>query len=230
MNCLVTAGPTYEDLDKVRRLTNFSTGNLGSQLSNFLVHQGHYVTLLLGQSSTCRIEPQTQEVEIFTTTDDLRSRLLARKRRKLDAVFHAAAISDFRFGKVFRRTAVGRLMEVRSRKFSTRQGTLIAELVPTQKLLAAMRDWFPMAWIVGWKYEVDGDRASVLAQAKRQLSECRTNACVANGPAYGQGFGLVVPGKPARHLHDATPLFMALAEAVRQGLDRRTSSVADFGE
>ena len=36
MNCVVTAGPTYEPLDDVRRLTNFSTGKLGSQLGDFL--------------------------------------------------------------------------------------------------------------------------------------------------------------------------------------------------
>jgi len=51
MNCIVTAGPTYEPLDDVRRLTNFSTGRLGTELANFLAarsqgdsaprHHGH---------------------------------------------------------------------------------------------------------------------------------------------------------------------------------------------
>ena len=36
MNCIVTAGPTFEPLDDVRRLTNFSTGRLGTELANFL--------------------------------------------------------------------------------------------------------------------------------------------------------------------------------------------------
>ena len=36
MNCIVTAGPTYEPMDNVRRLTNFSTGKLGTELANFL--------------------------------------------------------------------------------------------------------------------------------------------------------------------------------------------------
>ena len=36
MRCIVTAGPTYEPLDEVRRLTNFSTGRLGIELANFL--------------------------------------------------------------------------------------------------------------------------------------------------------------------------------------------------
>ena len=43
MRCIVTAGPTYESLDEVRRLTNFSTGRLGAQLARFLGERGEFV-------------------------------------------------------------------------------------------------------------------------------------------------------------------------------------------
>jgi len=33
MKCIVTAGPTYEELDEVRRMANFSTGTLGTELA-----------------------------------------------------------------------------------------------------------------------------------------------------------------------------------------------------
>jgi phosphopantothenoylcysteine synthetase/decarboxylase len=52
MNCIVTAGPTYEPLDDVRRITNFSTGRLGTELANFLAARGHHVILLIGVMST----------------------------------------------------------------------------------------------------------------------------------------------------------------------------------
>ena len=52
MNCIVTAGPTFEPLDDVRRLTNFSTGRLGTELANFLAARGHKVTLLIGETAT----------------------------------------------------------------------------------------------------------------------------------------------------------------------------------
>ena len=48
MRCVVTAGPAYEPLDDVRRLTNFSTGQLGTELANYLTTEGHEVTLLSG--------------------------------------------------------------------------------------------------------------------------------------------------------------------------------------
>jgi phosphopantothenoylcysteine decarboxylase/phosphopantothenate--cysteine ligase len=211
MRCVVTAGPTFEPLDNVRRLTNFSTGRLGSELAMFLSSHGHEVRLLLGEQSTYRIDRPLAQVEIFTTTGDLRNRLRALASKEIDAVFHAAAVSDFTFGKVWIRSSKGELNERTAGKLSTREGTLLAELIPTPKILAELRDYFPKATLVGWKYEVEGDQSDVIAQVQRQLKDCRTDACVANGPAYGPGYGLVKSGGNHIHLSDSKALFEALA-------------------
>ena len=149
MNCVVTAGPTYEPLDEVRRLTNFSTGRLGSELANFLTAHGHAVTLLLGQQATWCGERHAQEVQTFTTTDDLRARLEKLAAQPADAVLHAAAVSDFAFGKIWERAADGELIEAKAGKVSTRSGPLLAELVPTAKIISELRGWFPRACLVG---------------------------------------------------------------------------------
>jgi len=214
MNCIVTAGPTYEQLDKVRRLTNFSTGRLGSELVNFLAERGHSVTLLIGQSATHRGERHADTVQTFTTTADLRERLSALGNQQVDAVFHAAAVSDFTFGKIWRRSSRGGLTEVKSGKISTRRGTLLAELKPTPKIIAELRQWFPKARLTGWKYEVDGDRAAAIRAAQGQIAECLTDACVANGPGYGSGFGLVRGSGGAAHLADAPALYAALEKFI----------------
>jgi phosphopantothenoylcysteine decarboxylase/phosphopantothenate--cysteine ligase len=91
---------------------------------------------------------------------------------------------------------------------------LLAELVPTPKIIAQLRGWFPKALLVGWKYEVDGVRSGVIQLAERQIAECLTDACVANGPAYGTGFGLVRPLGEARHSADARGLFQALEQLI----------------
>src|SRR5437016_1845562 len=101
MHCVVTAGPTYEPLDEVRRLTNFSTGRLGAELGNFLTSRGHQVTLLLGEQATYSGERNAERVEIFATTEDLQDRLRALSNQSVGAVFHTAAVSDFRFGKIW---------------------------------------------------------------------------------------------------------------------------------
>jgi phosphopantothenoylcysteine decarboxylase/phosphopantothenate--cysteine ligase len=211
MRCVVTAGPTYEPLDSVRRLTNFSTGRSGTELARFLEGRGHEVTLLLGEQATYR----EGNAEIFTTTSDLRERLRRLANQPVNAVFHAAAVSDFGFGKVWARSEQGELKELKSGKVSTREGTLLAELLPTPKVIAELRQWFPVARLVGWKYEVDGTRENVIREAEKQLATCLTDACVANGPAYGEGFGLVQGGGEFKHLEDKTALFEALEKLIQ---------------
>ncbi len=211
MKCIVTAGPTYEPLDEVRRLTNFSTGRLGSELANSLTEQGHDVTLLLGYYATWRGQSKARQVETFTTTADLESRLNALEGANIGAVFHAAAVSDFAFGKIWERDNQGELTPCTEKKISTRKGPLFAELQPTAKVISELRGWFPAARLVGWKYELDGDRRHAVSLATEQIQSNRTDACVVNGAAYGEGFGLVSRGGDCKHLADATALYVALA-------------------
>jgi len=214
MKCIVTAGPTYEELDEVRRLTNFSTGALGGGLAQYLAGRGHEVVLLLGYYAQAQPEAPGVRRQTFTTTADMRGRLEKLASPKVGAVFHAAAVSDFMFGKVWRRTGDGQLREIKSAKISTRDNGLLAELVPAPKIIRQLRAWFPNAWLTGWKYELEGSRAEVIAKGRRQIAENHTDACVVNGRAYGKGFGLVkVEGKP-KHLADSGKLCATLEKCL----------------
>jgi phosphopantothenoylcysteine decarboxylase/phosphopantothenate--cysteine ligase len=214
LNCLVTAGPTFEPLDSVRRLTNFSTGRLGCELALELAARGHCVTLLLGEMATWPAPPSdvaNLEIERFTTGADLRSRVDRRRFAAPDAVFHAAAVGDFAFGRVYERQSDGTLLEVRAGKLGTRGGSLFAELIPMLKILNELRPWFPSAFLAGWKYEVDGTPEAALGRARDQIASAHTDLCILNGPAYGPGFGWVASGSPIRHIPDRAALFAALA-------------------
>lgn len=216
MKCIVTAGPTYEDLDQVRRLTNFSTGRLGSELAGFLAEQGHEVTLLLGHYATWQGVQKAGTIRRFTTTENLAGQLESLASPDIHAVFHAAAVSDFTFGTVWSRNPDGSLTEIHSAKITTRGGALLAELLPTPKLIGKLRGWFPKARIVGWKYELEGDREDVLVKARRQVAENNTDACVANGHAYGRGFGLVSLPELVTHCPESAALFEALEGFTKQ--------------
>jgi len=212
MNCIVTAGPTYEPLDDVRRLTNFSTGRLGTELANFLTARGHAVTLLIGESATWPGERKARTVKIFSTTRDLQAKLKSFSRKKVDAIFHAAAVSDFTFGKMYTRGAHGKFKPFTpSKKISTRNGNFFVELVPTPKIIAELRGWFPRTRLIGWKFEADGGRADALRAARRQIATCSIDACVANGPAYGKGFNLMTAAGE-KHFADKDKLFTALEQ------------------
>ena len=213
MHCIVTAGPTYEPIDQVRRLTNHSTGQLGTGLAKRLAADGHEVTLLRGCSATHTEMPEGVGFQQFTTSEDLTKKLerLAGAESGAGAVFHAAAVSDFAVGQIFRRADDGQLKPLNAGKLSTRDGDLLLELKPTPKIIASLREWFAEALLVGWKYEVDGDRDSALGQGQTQIVENQTNGCVVNGPAYGNGFGWLSNDHPAEHLADKAELFNKLA-------------------
>ena len=213
MRCLVTCGPTYENLDKVRRITNFSTGKLGIGLANYLHDAGHDVTLLKGYYAICPDPSRTKQIT-FTTTQDLHERFREAAKASYDVIFHAAAVSDFGFGTVYKRLADGKLQRITSGKFDTREGNLFAELVPTQKVINQLRDLFPSSVIIGWKYEVDGNPESVVALGRRQIAENRTNLCVVNGAAYGEGFGIVKNSAPVQHCETAEALYAALLDSI----------------
>jgi phosphopantothenate---cysteine ligase (CTP) len=215
MQCIVTAGPTFEALDEVRRLTNLSTGTLGAQLANALVERGHLVTLLNGQYATYQGPQLAQKLIPFSTGSDLAQKLqdLA-QATQTGAIFHLAAVSDFSFGRIWRKLASGQLQECKAGKLSTRHGTLTAELVPTPKIIANLRAWFSGALVIGWKFEVEGDRAGAIAQAREQIGNYQTDACVANGPAYGAGFGFIRPNGQGSDLPDKPALFRTLAEFI----------------
>jgi phosphopantothenoylcysteine synthetase/decarboxylase len=204
MRILVTCGPSYEPIDEVRRITNFSTGELGIRLANRLARDGHAVTCFRGVAATRALTLDGPAHVPFSTNDDLLAKLTAvADREHIGAVFHAAALADFRVER-----------SGMEKKISSRAGALTLTLVPATKLIAQLRPLFPRAWIVGWKYELDGTRDEVLAKAQRQLAENATDLCIMNGAAYGDGFGCLPRGGPVTHLADRAALADYLAAQI----------------
>ena len=62
LRVLITSGPSYEPIDEVRRLTNFSTGELGTRLATGLQATGFDVTWLRGEGSTFPVPPGVPEI------------------------------------------------------------------------------------------------------------------------------------------------------------------------
>lgn len=190
MRAIVTCGPSFEPIDEVRRLTNFSTGELGTLLTDALVQAGVETICLRGAAATWHARPEGADLRPFTTNDDL-----ARQLRQVageapcDAVFHAAALADFRVTAL--RDAAGRPLI--GAKVSSAQARLTLDLEPATKLLPQLRDWFPTGRLLGWKYELNGSAEDAIAAARRQIVRCRTDACILNGRAYGPGFAVIHP-------------------------------------
>jgi len=219
MKVIVTTGPSYEPIDEVRRLTNFSTGELGVMLSNQLAKAGFEVFCLRGVSSTYSGSLEKCHHQPFTTNDDLLDHLTRLSgTREIIAVFHVAALCDFKVRQAL--DAEGQLLD--APKIDSRSGSLTLVLEPAPKIIGQMRMLFPKATLVGWKYELAGDRGMTLAKAWQQIRESHTDACVANGRAFGRGFALCTPPEDVRELRDKSdvaqflPTWLAERMSVKQ--------------
>jgi len=199
---VITCGPAYAPIDAVRRITNFATGEIGTLLSDELAARGWNVVCLRGEGSTAA-PPVGVKVASFSTNDSL-EKILQGQPRDAAAVFHAAALCDFEVAGIS--GAEG------AKKLSSRSGTISLDLRPAVKVLPKLRGLFPGAKIVGWKFECDGGRHEAIGRGLAQIGDASTDACVVNGPAFGVGFGFLLPDGSVRDFADKRSLARALAE------------------
>ena len=89
---LVTAGPTFEDLDPVRYIGNRSSGRMGFALAGEAARRGAEVTLVAGPTS---IEPPpVNEVVRVRSAAEMHGAVLQHAERA-DVVIMAAAVADY---------------------------------------------------------------------------------------------------------------------------------------
>ncbi len=90
---LVTAGPTREEIDPVRYITNYSSGKMGYALAEMAKKRGAQVTLVTGP---CQIPvPKVDEVVSVVSTKEMLQAVMSRYEEQ-DAVVKAAAVADYR--------------------------------------------------------------------------------------------------------------------------------------
>jgi len=116
-------------------------------------------------------------------------------RESIEAIFHAAALSDFRVKQISGADGAN----VSGEKLCSGGGELTLTLAPAPKLIDDLRSLFPAAFLVGWKYELDGTSEDAIKKGLHQIARAKTDVCVVNGKAYGAGFGVLEPRKAPVH-------------------------------
>jgi phosphopantothenoylcysteine decarboxylase/phosphopantothenate--cysteine ligase len=89
---LITAGPTYEDLDPVRYLGNRSSGRMGFALAAEAVRRGAAVTLVAGPT---RVEPPAVDTLVRVRSAAEMHAAVMGAAENTDAVIMAAAVADY---------------------------------------------------------------------------------------------------------------------------------------
>src|SRR5262249_61835673 len=93
VNVLVTAGPTCEDIDPVRYITNRSSGKMGYAVAEVAARRGACVTLISGPTSLDA--PENVERVDVRSAEEMRRAVRERFPQSSIAIF-AAAVADYR--------------------------------------------------------------------------------------------------------------------------------------
>lgn len=89
---LVTAGPTYEDLDPVRYIGNRSSGRMGFAIADEAQRRGAEVTLVAGPTTVKA--PDVTEIVRVRSAVEMRDAVMARADA-VDLIVMAAAVADY---------------------------------------------------------------------------------------------------------------------------------------
>ena len=162
---LITAGPTYEDLDPVRYLGNRSTGRMGLALAREAARRGARVIFISGPIGLDL--PEGIEIVKVRSASDMHSAVMAQKA-EADAMILAAAVADYT-----------PMDGPRSEKMSKFEETLALTFVRTPDILGDLGRWRggrEKPVLVGFAAETE----EVVARARAKLSSKQADLIVAN--------------------------------------------------
>ncbi len=91
---LVTAGPTYENLDPVRFIGNYSSGKMGFAIAESLAAHGAEVTLVSGPTHLKTRHPNIRRINIVSAGEMLDA--CTQEAPEKDIVVMSAAVADYR--------------------------------------------------------------------------------------------------------------------------------------
>lgn len=90
---MITAGPTYEKIDPVRFIGNYSSGKMGYALAQVAADRGAYVTLISGPVSLTITHPRVKVVKVESAREMLSAAEQAFET--CDIAIMAAAVADY---------------------------------------------------------------------------------------------------------------------------------------
>lgn len=167
---LVTAGPTCEDVDPVRFLTNRSSGRMGYAIAEAAAQRGARVLLVSGPVALTP-PPAVEVVSVRTAEEMLQA--VAHHLEQASVVIMAAAVADYR--PVIREP----------QKIKRGLPRLLLELEPTPDILAEIAARKGERIVVGFAAETERLRE----HAQRKLQAKRLDLIVANDVTQpGAGF------------------------------------------
>ncbi|HBB49111.1 MAG TPA: bifunctional phosphopantothenoylcysteine decarboxylase/phosphopantothenate--cysteine ligase CoaBC [Flavobacteriaceae bacterium] len=169
---LVTAGPTFELIDPVRYIGNFSSGKMGYAIANAAARLGAEVVLVSGPTKDLSLHPSINKISTVTGSEMLEAVLGLYQAQ--DVVILCAAVADFK------------PKELHEHKIKSKTESFSIELSPTVDIAAYLGQEKLNQILVGFALETQ----DALIHAKSKLKKKNLDLIVLNsledrGVAFG---------------------------------------------
>lgn len=152
---MITAGPTYEKIDPVRFIGNYSSGKMGYALAEACAERGAEVTLVSGPVNREVIHPNIKRINVESAAEMYQAAI--ENYEDADAGILCAAVADF-------------TPEVTAeQKIKREKDDLILRLKPTQDIAAALgKQKRPEQRLVGFALETNDEVSHAQDKLKRK--------------------------------------------------------------
>ena len=159
---LITAGPTYEAIDPVRFIGNYSSGKMGFELAKRAAGLGAKVFLVTGPSNETIVHSLVKRIDVVSAQDMYEA--VHKNYELTDIAICSAAVADYKPKTV---------SDIKIKKEDTQ---MKIDLVRTQDILASMGKIKKRQFLVGFALETNNE----LENAKIKLSKKNLDLIVLN--------------------------------------------------
>ena len=156
---LVTAGPTFEDIDPVRFIGNRSSGKMGYSIAKAAYLRGAEVTLISGPSPESAY-PEIKKIDVRSSQE--MKNAVTDELKQNDILVMASAVADYKPAKAS------------SKKIKKDSKITEIKLSPTDDILASINK--DKKIVVGFALETDNE----IANAKKKLQDKKLDLIVLN--------------------------------------------------
>jgi len=187
MKILVTSGGTSEAIDRVRSITNHSTGHLGLVITEALIKAGHEVCLI----TTSHVikpasHPNLKIIEIKNTLDLLEE--MRNLVKDYQVLIHSMAVSDYTpvymtsIDEVEASQDLTEFLDKKNQetKISSKEDVQILFLKKNPKIISLVKEWNPNIHLIGFKLLVDVSQEHLIQIARESLEKNQADLIVAN--------------------------------------------------
>lgn len=212
---LITAGPTYEPIDPVRFIGNYSSGRMGYALAAEGARRGARVTLVSGPVSL-PLPAGVTRVDVHTAREMLDAARIG--FRDADIAIFAAAVADYRPETV---------LDHKAKRETPGQGLECIRLVKNPDIAATLgAEKRPGQWLVGFALETENELDNARLKLERKhLDMIVLNSLRDPGAGFGTDTNKVTMAFADGRVPAVTPL-LPKTEVARLILDEISSAIS----